>query len=109
MIVVGINAAAGLLTPAVAAARHSPRAKISCSSSSTDISPPPLPRRLRRLVAALHSAPDAKTRSLYLMRLGDKLPLTDALCAALGCPLGSLEPNQCVLLSVTVALLEQRL
>ena len=68
--------AAGLLTSPVAAARHSPRAKISCSTSSTDIiSPPPLPRRLRRLVAALHSAPDAKTRSLYLMRLGDKLPL----------------------------------
>ena len=38
-----------------------------------------------------------------LVDLGDALPLPDDLCVALGLPLGSVEPNQCVLIGIAVA------
>ena len=48
-----------------------PRAQIRlCTTANAQ----PLPRRLRRLVAVLHAAKDARNRSLRLVRLGEALP-----------------------------------
>ena len=46
--------------------------------------------------------------SFMLVDLGDQLPLPDDLCVALGVPLGSVEPNQCVLLHTALAWLGWR-
>ena len=49
------------------------------------------------------AAPHALVLAEFTARAA--LPLSDELCDALGCLRGSIEPNQCVLLSMTLAFL----
>ena len=57
------------------AARPLPVAPPSFWMSANIDSPPPLPRRMRRLAAVLRAAPNPRERSLRLLRIGDTLGL----------------------------------